>query len=399
MIKRVLKVLLIITISGVFLNCLEVEAKTITDLKAELKTMEEKDKANKNQITNTDKRIKQNKNEIGQINIDIERANDEIINKTNEIAELDIEIAAKETEIKATINNLQLSAGDSIYLDFIFEAESITDLIYRLSVSEQLTKHNQELIETMGQMIKANEERKIELEAKKIYLKQKEQDLKVKIKSLDQEKSNLYEFERSIAEEIKTARSVIAMYEKAGCGPHEDINVCANRLLPPDTTFWRPLKQGYVTSEFGYRIHPIFGDKRFHSGIDISNSDKYNTKVYAAANGKVVVVDYTSSMGNYIVIHHNINGKKYTTMYLHLKSDTIKVKKGDLVNKDTVLAIMGSTGNSTGPHLHLSVATGLYYKDYNTYSAFVNHLINPRNVINFPSNKSVYWYNRNNKYN
>jgi murein DD-endopeptidase MepM/ murein hydrolase activator NlpD len=402
MLKKLINLIIVlILLSSCFLSWsnIKIEAKTINDLKAELNELEAKDKANKKQITNTEQRITQTRNEIGQINIDIENINDEIIQKTAEIKELDQNIIEKDQEIKATINNLQLSSGNSIYLEFIFEAVSITDFIYRMSVSEQLTKHNNDLINEMNDMIEANENRKIELKKHKEDLKQKEINLKAKINSLDKEKNNLYEFERSIADEIKTARGVIDMYEKAGCGANEDINVCANRLLPPDTRFWRPMVQGYVTSEYGDRIHPIYGTKKFHSGIDLSNSDKYNTKIYAVANGKVVVIGYTSSMGNYITIHHNINGKKYTSQYLHLKTGTIKVKKGDLVTKDTVLAIMGSTGNSTGPHLHLSIATGLYYKDYSTYAAFVDHLVNPRAVVNFPSNKSTYWYNRINKYN
>ncbi|MGI6330031.1 MAG: peptidoglycan DD-metalloendopeptidase family protein [Bacilli bacterium] len=376
-----------------------VSAKTIYDLEQELQKLEDEDKEVKGKIHKTEAEINQIKNEISQIYQDIDQIIKDIESKTNEIKQLDLDILEKDKETKEIMNFLQISNVNSIYLEYIMGADTLTDFIYRFSVAEQLTKHNTKLIVEMNELIKLNEQKKIELAENKIELEKKKVALNKKVNSLGRDKDKLFDHQLSVEDEIKAAKEVIKLYKDAGCGLHEDINVCANRLLPPDTRFWRPLVQGYVTSEYGYRKNPVHGAWQLHDGIDLGNkSGDLNTKVYAAARGKVVKIDYHSSMGNYITIHHNINGQTYTTQYLHLKTGSIQVKVGELVTKNTFIAIMGNTGNSTGAHLHFSVATGLYFKDY-LYDGFRQRVFDPRKVVNFPSGIYNYWYDRVSFYN
>ena len=98
----------------------------------------------------------------------------------------------------------------------------------------------------------------------------------------------------------------------------------------------------------------------------------------------------------------NINGKTYTTGYLHLRE--FKVSVGDVVTKDTQIAVMGGNPRieywdkcSTGSHLHFAVSTGLYFKDYSSWSSYVAHTINPRSIVNFPSGGTTF-YDRTTKY-
>ena len=107
--------------------------------------------------------------------------------------------------------------------------------------------------------------------------------------------------------------------------------------------------EGTVTCEFGYRIHPISGKYSFHTGIDIGADE--GTDIYAALDGTVTQVVYDDyGYGNYFIITHT-DGVK--TMYAHCSS--IDVKEGDVVKKGDVTAHVGSTGLSTGPHLHFEV--------------------------------------------
>lgn len=184
------------------------------------------------------------------------------------------------------------------------------------------------------------------------------------------------------------------MYKDAGCGENEDISTCANKLLPSDTKFWRPFGEGFVSSEFGYR-NPIYNSwgqliasAGLHEGIDLTNGYGYNNKIYSIANGKVVATWYDQWGGNQITVHHNINGKAYSSSYAHLSR--ILVKKGDVVTKDSVIGMMGDTGSATGPHLHLAISTGLRFTDYSGYSAYAARCLNPRDLINFPSGER-YW--------
>jgi len=108
-----------------------------------------------------------------------------------------------------------------------------------------------------------------------------------------------------------------------------------------------PLK-GKITSPFGIRTHPISGDLRFHAGIDIA-AEK-GTNIYSAFDGIVVEADYDEWNGNYLKIEHDNN---ITTVYCHC--DELNVKKGQKIRAGEVVATVGSTGSSTGPHLHFEL--------------------------------------------
>ena len=108
-----------------------------------------------------------------------------------------------------------------------------------------------------------------------------------------------------------------------------------------------PLK-GKTTSNFGVRTHPISGDLRFHAGIDIA-AEK-GTNIYSAFDGEIVEADYDNWNGNFIKIKHDNN---IMTVYCHC--DKLNVIKGQKIRAGEVIATVGSTGSSTGPHLHFEL--------------------------------------------
>ena len=109
-----------------------------------------------------------------------------------------------------------------------------------------------------------------------------------------------------------------------------------------------PVINGKTTSEFGARIHPISNELTFHAGIDIAAD--LETPIYAAFDGKVAVADYDKWNGNYMKIKHE-NG--LMTVYCHCES--LNVKKGENIRAGEVIGYVGSTGSSTGPHLHFEL--------------------------------------------
>jgi len=119
--------------------------------------------------------------------------------------------------------------------------------------------------------------------------------------------------------------------------------------------------EGRITSPFGFRIHPITGRKDYHKGIDIANSQ--GTCIFSAGSGVVTYVGYNGGYGRMVIISH---GYGYKSVYAHLKSSSVKT--GDSIDKGDLIALMGSTGISTGSHLHFEI-------HYN------GKQINPLNVI------------------
>lgn len=119
-------------------------------------------------------------------------------------------------------------------------------------------------------------------------------------------------------------------------------------VLPPGTGQLMYPTIGPVTSNFGWRTHPILGTERFHSGIDFGAD--YGSLIYASAEGRVIYADWYGGYGNAVIIDH---GNGMTTLYGHCSE--LYVKDGDTVVKGQPISAVGSTGFSTGPHLHFEL--------------------------------------------
>ena len=380
----------------------KVEAKTLRDLKnelAELKKQKEDNEAEKElteaELSAINKNIEATANKITESENTIQKLNEEII-ELNEQAE------QRDLEIKEIMHFLQISSGESAYLEYIFGAKDITDFIYRSAISEQLVSYNEELIAEYNDTIKKNQEKEKELELEMEELAKKQAELEVNLEQLGSELAAISDVSMTIDEEIAAQEKMIDYYENTlQCKLDEDITSCGT--IPYSGKFLRPLTSGRITSVFGYRCYTRNNGEYYcgyHNGIDLSGG---GTQVYAAAPGTVAVVMYHQSCGgNKVFIHHNVGGNYYTTGYYHLKSYNVKV--GDYVDQNTVIGIMGGGSDTwyydkctTGQHLHFSVATGLYMKDYWSWSTYESRNINPTSVVNFPSS-GVWFSNRITRY-
>lgn len=395
----------------------KVEARTLADIKAELEQFE-RDYQNKQlekEVSEKEKKQIQDNiaainDRIDQANKDIIASNEEIDRLNEEIERLNEEIAKDEEEIQSILAFVQVQNGESAYLEYAFGAQDFTDFIYRIAVSEQLTTYNDELIEENKRNIEENkrkmeelENKKVELEQKKVNLANEQKQLKVEMDKIAVTISEIGENMLSINDQITTRKKEIKMYEDMGCKLNEDINACLARnedVLPSDTQMWRPLQAGYVTGWYGWRIHPITNNRRFHYGMDMSNygANAGNTSVYAVANGKVstVLTPYSTCGGVRVYIVHNINGKVYTSGYWHMNKSY--VKEGDIVTKDTIIGTIAgypdpvygkSDGCSNGAHLHLEMSTGIWAD-----GSYSSNRLAANAVINFPTTTYNPWSNR-----
>jgi murein DD-endopeptidase MepM/ murein hydrolase activator NlpD len=119
-------------------------------------------------------------------------------------------------------------------------------------------------------------------------------------------------------------------------------------IAPSRTGFIKPVEGYSITSAFGNRIHPIYGDLRFHEGVDIGTPS--GVPVKASRAGQVIFADWNGGYGKAVIIQHEAG---YETLYAHL--DELLVKAGDRVSQGKVIGLTGSTGYVTGPHLHFEI--------------------------------------------
>jgi len=161
---------------------------------------------------------------------------------------------------------------------------------------------------------------------------------------------------------IKTANELFSDYVKANTSifiPGAKLDIIELQEITGDLFIW-PLR-GVITSPYGYRANPFGGARQFHNGIDIAVP--LGTPIRAAMTGRVTTAGYDRSYGNYVVISHHSG---YRTLYAHL--NVIRTRPGAYVVTGEVIGDAGSTGMSTGPHLHFTV-----YKNGVT--------VNPRNFM------------------
>lgn len=391
--KNIFKLFIVVFVF--FFITLNVSAKTLGELKQELVEFEKKAQETAEQKKLTEEEMKKVNTRINEISQIITSSEEKIKKLNEEIIVLEEKAALKEVEIKDVIAFLQVTNSENAYMEYIFGAKSIEDLILRSAVSEQLVAYNDELIEDYNNTVKEFKVKQDELKVEISNLDAEQENLKVELVKLGDSIDEYVDVAMDVNEDIKMQKKMIEHYESIGCTDSQDINDCGK--IPYSGKFIRPLASGRVTSEYGNRFHPTKHYWKLHSGIDLAGS----IDVYAAAPGMVSGISWENECGGTMIfVHHNVGGEYYTSAYYHVYKVFVNV--GDYVDQNTKIALTGGTPSLTpwdtctnGRHLHFTVSRCLYGSDKNckSWSQFNAHLINPRTVVNFPA-KGVWFSNR-----
>lgn len=362
--------------------------KELADYKAKQATNNANKKATQNQINTAKSNVSNKQNEITQNQQKIQDA-------TIESQNLEKEIEDGKKELSELVKNYQIANGDNLYLQYIFESQSYEELIYRYAVIEQVMNYQEGKITEWKDKIEYNNQLKVDLAAREVELNKQINDLADKISDLNDELEDYFDISLSVEDDIKSTEELIKYYQNLGCKENQDLQECVNVL--GDTGFIRPLVKGTITSVWGYRTHPVTGVvNTFHNGVDIGGN-AVGTSVYSAANGMVgKIINKASCGGNQVYIYHTINGKRYTTVYMHL--NTINVKLGQKVTSQSVIGTVGGQKGTydtctTGAHLHFGMGTGWYGSDYTSSSTWKANSVNPVTKVSFPA-KGKYFYTR-----
>lgn len=407
--KKNILLSLFVIVLVLFLCNNNVEAKTLGEIKKELATMKEKYNKNEANKKMTEAEISKVEKEIETINDEIDKLNQEVENLKADIEMRNKEIDKMNEEIKSIMNYYQLTSGDLFYLEYIFKATDYTDFIYRLALTEQLSEHRKKIVDEYNRLIEENKKKIEEIANKKVQLKKLEKDLNVKFNKLETELTGIKMAGVNIKDEIADLESTVRLYQNTyKCKDTEQITTCINRYNKPSSSgggsgskdasaYNVPSAHGfYVPITYWTRIYEF---KHHDNGLDMSTPE--GQPVHPIADGVVIDIWYKYSCGgNMIWVAHNVNGKKYTSAYFHMK--TVNVSIDQSVTRNTLLGYSGGArkGTSTntydscttGPHLHLQVSTGHYsryvkVKGQNgwhiSWSAWNSKSFNPRNIINF----------------
>ena len=315
--KKISVLLIIVMLVSLVALPMRAEAKTIADLEAEVNKYTSELEEIKSKIVTNEAEVARIKANIASIENQVKVAEKEIVALQEEIDESNAEIAAKSEESKKIIEYYQISNGENIYLEYAFGATSITDMIYRMSIVEQLTEYNDNLMKELEALIAKNKKQQENLTAKKKQLEKSKNELINQKLRIDADSAALKAGMPGIEQQIKAAKSQVEFYRGLKCGQNEDIQDCQRRIeqasgssLPSTNGFFRPLENGYVTQWYS-------GCKTFssitractgHIGIDISSNNK-SIDVYPIAAGQVTATYYDNAGALVVKIKHNHNGR------------------------------------------------------------------------------------------
>lgn len=282
----------------------------------------------------------------------LDSVEDKISDNTELLQKTEADLKVKNKKLQQRVRDIYIN-GQISYVDVLFGAKDFADLMTRMDVLKRIIKHDYDLImkvkeekvtveNTRAQLEKDKAEAEVlvaDAQAKKAKVEDKESEQQV---LLDQAIYDRDTSERMYEEIMAASQEVANMIRRSqmSSAGYSGAPAGAGGMIWPIS--------GPITSEFGWRTHPIFGTARFHSGLDIGGD--YGMPIYAAASGTVIYAGWISGYGNAVIIDH---GGGVTTLYGH--NDSLNVSEGENVAQGQVIAMCGSTGNSTGPHCHFEV--------------------------------------------
>ncbi|MGN0017557.1 MAG: murein hydrolase activator EnvC family protein [Candidatus Gastranaerophilaceae bacterium] len=277
---------------------------------------------------------------------------------TNELADLEIklqkasaEFSAYDFRMKSRIRKVYKSQRKGFFV-LLLTANDFNTFLDRIYFESKLIKQD------YNRMALARAKAK-EIALLKYDIEEKKRTISYNIKSINyQQKSIQREIEqnKNMIHKLRTDRVAYERAEKELAKQSASIGTMINRSTRKSEVkvasgFIKPIA-GRITSPFGYRTHPIFNSRTFHSGVDIGG--QFRGAIRASNSGKVIYTGWYGGYGKVVIIDHgSVNGKPITTLYAHL--DSIAVSNGAYVSQGQLIGREGTTGYSTGPHCHFEV--------------------------------------------
>lgn len=394
-----------------------VHAASSSEIKSKLADLRAKQAEIQKQSDELEKSIAENKDQTktlvsqkAEIDQEMEMSRQKIENLNEQIQQLNLLIAEKQTELEASVAKEEAlqkqykarlrsmeETGSVSYWSILFRASSFSDLLDRVDMIREIAESDQLMLKQLSAATQAVETERADLEQQKQDLQQTETDLAVEQAELETKRAKADtlitqmqveyaslsdEFlaaeadEAAVREQIKKAETdyfnALAK-EQAAAAAAAAANKTSNSNNSSASSSGGASSGGFafplaystgVTCAYGPRVHPINGNKSFHYGVDLAAG--MNTEIYATKSGTVTGATYGEANGYYVTINH---GDGYSSIYAHMTNYVVSV--GDSVKQGQLIGYVGTTGWSTGPHLHFEIL-------YNGSN------VNPMNYISLP---------------
>lgn len=313
------------------------------------------------QIEQLERQINSKEAELDKIRSNISSTKNQIDTAQNELTRVQEEMVEQNSNMNQRLRAMYKN-GNTGMLEVLLGSADISELVSNMDMVSRIYDSDTEVLQTMQETYDKIEGQKKQLENLKSQLQKQEEEAKARQKELESDQKVISGKKSEIDKDNKELAAMLDDLEAEANALSSEIR----RLQSTGTTYeggvmgWPAPGNTRVTSEFGYRIHPVLGYKKLHTGMDIGAAT--GSTVVAAADGTVIKSSYNGSYGEMIMIDH---GGGIVTLYAHNSKRLVSV--GDKVTRGQTIAKSGATGRVTGPHVHFEVRVNGDYKNPRDY--------------------------------
>lgn len=347
----------IMLVTGILLQPATANADSLSDIRKEISEKQAELESGKKSEQSLMSQIVELQHKVDELQAAIDEEEKNLARLEKELEEAQEKVDTQTENLNGRLRNMYKTSSIG-YVDVLLDSGSFSEFLTNLDLVKTIYSNDQKVLKDLKKSRKIVEEKKIEVEELQAELEESKEITEkekavVEAKKAEVAKDN-DETQKMLNELKAEADKITAELQASG-----STGEYAGGALA-----WPTPGVTYITSPFGNRVHPVTGNTSFHTGVDIGAG--YGTSIVAANDGVVhTAVRGYSGYGHYVIIDH---GGGYSTLYAHCSS--INVSKGQYVTRGQTIARVGSTGMSTGPHLHYEVRRNGAYTNPMQYYSF-----------------------------
>ncbi|MFZ7131627.1 MAG: murein hydrolase activator EnvC family protein [Eubacteriales bacterium] len=347
-----------------------IQASDLDDLKDALEENEQNQQETIKKIDASKASIDELEEEIAKLNKNIQSVESQIaefnakINATQkQLDKVEVELdkaVLEKNEQKQTLDErlrVMYMYSNTSYLEILFSAKDFADLISKVDTIKTIAEYDQEVFNKLEQLEQEINAKREEIEKEKSNLISLKGKTQAKKDNLDQIKVSRQSYKTELDRKVSKYQKELNQLEAESNSIKNDI-VSLQTIddnINEGIYKWPMPGYTYISSSYGWRTHPITHLPNFHTGIDLPTSGRRGVSALAAGYGEVIKSTYASGYGNYVILDLGIDssGNRISAVYAHLNKRYVGV--GDTVTPGTPVGEVGTTGSSTGIHLHFEI--------------------------------------------
>lgn len=338
-------------------NQLNNKNKQKDQIQEELNQSKKDLEAAEKELNALDQKIYQAGVELNQLTGELNETKAEIVKGLEELEQLKKDIEKQNDDLNARLRSMYKN-GDVGMLSVVFGSSSMSDVLTNMDMVQRIYNADAELLKSIQEQYDLVDAQNRKLEALKVQLEEQQAVIAEKKSALEADEAEARARRNALQADADSLQKQYDAVKKEADSISETIKVLQsqNTQYIGGAMCWPSQASTRITSPFGWRYLSLLGGRNYHTGVDIGAAG--GTNILAANSGKVIKAGWNNSYGYMVMVDH---GGGIVTLYAH--SSKLLVKTGDVVTRGQVIALIGSTGMSTGNHLHFEVRVNGKYQN------------------------------------